>query len=148
MKLGDALPSFDDVANWLGVRPDRVVADGRPLLVHFWSTRCPLCHEGAESISRWRLRFAPQGLATIAVYQPRATETIDLAGVERDARSAMHIKYPCAVDASGVLAARFNSEYPPGYYLFDRNGELRHRQMGNAKLHRLEALIERLLIKA
>lgn len=115
------------------------------MLVHFWSTGCPLCHEGVVDIARWRARFAQLGLVTIGVYQLRERETFDPASAEREALIAMHIDYPCALDAVRVLAARFQSDYPPGYYIFDGERTLRHRQMGNASLHAIDAIIERIL---
>src|SRR4029077_3995431 len=114
----------------------------------FWSRSCPLCHEGITELEKLRVRFSSLGLLILAVFQLRPDETFDAAAAERDARELMHLDYPCALDASGVLARRFESTYAPGYYLFDREHRLRHRQMGNAHLSRLEGLVERTLVKA
>jgi len=119
---------------------------GHPVLVHFWSTGCPLCHEGARDIARWRERYP--SLVIVAAFQPREDEPFDPAAVERDASESMGIGYPCAIDTQGVLARRFDSAYPPGYYVFDDEHRLRHRQMGNARLDVVEALLERLAVKA
>ena len=145
MKLGDPLPSLDSVTSWLDDEPVIARMSGRPVLVHFWSAECPLCHEGAHSVMRWRLQCAGRGLVTIAVYQLRPSEELDAGAAQRDARNLMRIDYPCALDGSRAIAQRFESTYPPGYYLFDRDHRLRHRQMGNANLHLLGALCERLV---
>lgn len=146
MKIGDALPSFDGAIEWLDgpVTPSQLV--GRPVLVHFWSTSCPLCHDGVSDIARWRDRLPD--LVVIAAWQPRIDESFDAATVKRVARESMEIAYPCAIDSAGALARRFDSVYPPGYYLFDAAHRLRHRQMGNARLEVMEALLERLVVKA
>jgi len=146
MRLSDPLPTFDGASGWLGAKPVPSPSPTSPLLVHFWSTRCPLCHEGPHSIARWRVRFP--GLTVVAVYQMRADETLDAAVVERDARESMAIDYPCAVDGSGVLARRFDSAFAPSYYVFDAEHRLRHRQMGNAHLEVIETILERFLVKA
>ena len=150
MKLGDPLPRLDGATHWLNggdAAVTQVVADFRaPLLVHFWSTACPLCHEGVQSIASWRAP-AHGRLAVLAVYQIKDEETVDLARVTTEA-ARMGIEYPCAIDEAGTLAERFDSEFAPGYYLFDRDRVLRHRQMGSAGLDRVGALIERLSVKA
>ena len=121
-------------------------APGTPLFVHFWSSGCPLCHEGAPSIHALRERFP--SLAVIAVYQPRPDETPDRAAIARDAATLMRIDYPCAVDAAGALARAFDNPYAPGYYLFDADRRLRHRQMGNAGFDALGEILERAAVKA
>jgi thiol-disulfide isomerase/thioredoxin len=146
VKLGDPLPSFDGASRWLDGPVDPSLLDSRPVLVHFWSTSCPLCHEGVRDIARWRERFPD--LVVVAVFQPRADEPYDPTSVERDARESMDIAYPCAIDAQDALARRFDSAYSPGYYVFDEEHRLRHRQMGNARLDVIEALLERLVVKA
>lgn len=148
MKLGDHLPSLADATAWLNGPPKPGELSDAPVLLHFWSSDCPLCHEGAHAIARWRLRFAGSGLVTIAIYQLRPDQILDASAAEFEARELMHLDHPCALDGSGAIARRFDSTYPPGYYLFDRSHELRHRQMGNAELERLEAIIDRLAVKA
>jgi len=147
MKLGDPLPSFDGATGWIGPEPTPPSEmSGTPVLVQFWSTRCPLCHEGARAIARWRERFPY--LAVVAVYQVRPDETLDAAVVDRDARTSMNIGYPCAIDGAGVLVGRFDSAFAPGYYVFDAEHRLRHRQMGNEGLDVVESLLERFFVKA
>jgi hypothetical protein len=147
MKLGYVLPTFDDGVDWLDAKPSPADAQDAVTLVHFWSSRCPLCHEGAHEIARWRRRFGDR-LRVIAFYQPRPDESASAADVRHDARDHMAIDYPCAFDESGEVARRFDSEFAPSYFLFDRSGRLRHRQMGNAELASVAALIERLSVKA
>src|SRR5437870_13818063 len=104
MRLGDTLPAFDDATSWLNERFDSTDAAGSPVLVHFWSSGCPLCHEGAREIARFRSRFAPFGLHVVAVYQRRSDVSAGDASIERDARDLMQIDYTCAIDRSGSLA--------------------------------------------
>jgi hypothetical protein len=144
MKLGERLPSFDGATAWFNGRPSTGDLTGYVVLVHFWSRGCPLCHEAVVDIDRWRTCFAAHGLVMLSVLQMRPDETIDIACAERDARTLMRIRYPCAVDGTGELASRFDSIYAPGYYVFDRANALRHRQMGNARLDCIDELLGRL----
>lgn len=148
MKLGDTISAFDEGGEWLDAIAYEPHA-GRPLLVHFWSTGCPLCHEGAARISEWRDRHRPDALDIVAVFAPRPESTsIDLESVRRDARDLMRVDYPCAIDRRGELRALFECPFSPGYFVFDRDGKLRHRQMGNDGLDVVGALLDRLTVKA
>jgi thiol-disulfide isomerase/thioredoxin len=147
MNLGDRLPSFEGV-EWLdGIAP--ALRAGAPALVHFWSTGCPLCHEGAGDVSTWRAKHGPDVLDVIAVYamRPDAT-TIDVDSARRDARSIMRIAWPCAIDRERTLERVFSCPYSPGYFIFDAGGVLRHRQMGNDRLDRIAELLDRFVVKA
>jgi hypothetical protein len=87
-------------------------------------------------------------LVAVAVYQPRPDQPLEIDAVRHHARERMHIDYPCAIDGAGGLERRFDNPFAPGYFVFDRDRRLRHRQMGNARLDAVEALLERLLVKA
>jgi hypothetical protein len=145
MKIGDRLPSLAGASAWLNGRPNIDDSRCRAMLVHFWSSGCALCHDAVDDITRWRNHFGARGLLAVGVYQLRPEQTLDAETAEREARRLMRIDYPCALDGERVLTARFNSEYPPGYYLFDGSHVLRHRQMGNANLERIDEIIERIL---
>jgi hypothetical protein len=141
MKIGDALPDLSAVEiRWLdGLAPSDL--GGRAVLIHCWSSGCPLCHEGVTDIRRWRERYEKLGLAVVAIWQPRNGETADVDAVLRDARTSMRIDYPCAVDAADLLVARLGNTYAPGYFVFDRAHALRHRQMGNGGFDRIDQLL-------
>ena len=148
MSLHTPLPPLGDV-EWLIPPAGDAAAfiEGAPaLLIHFWSTGCPLCEEGAHSITRWRTRFEPLGLRTIGIFQPRAEAPV-LSSHEllRHARERMHISHPCILDRHAALAERFGNPYAPGYYVYDGARQLRHRQMGSERLDVIEALLARLV---
>jgi thiol-disulfide isomerase/thioredoxin len=148
MTLGDKLPAFDDGVEWLdGYRIEPRA--GRPMLVHFWSHDCPLCHDGADLVNEWRSKHGDEALVMIAVFAPRPESTsLDVEAVRHDARELMRIHYPCAIDPRGELRAIFECPYSPGYFVFDRDGKLRHRQIGNDGLASVGMLLDRLAVKA
>jgi thiol-disulfide isomerase/thioredoxin len=142
-QLGSMLPSFEGVPSWrYGPPPEAVDLEGKPVLVHFFSSGCPLCREGMPVIRRLHAAFAPRGLVVVGAYQPRpdAKAAPGDAGRESD----LHIgpTHACALDDDGVLAKRFENEWAPGYYIYDRSHFLRHYQMGNWNLDELAALIK------
>jgi hypothetical protein len=141
MRIGSPLPAFDGATDWIGARPREDEIAGRPVLVHFWSTGCPLCHEGAELIERWRAAYEPRGLACVGIYQLRPEEMLDVERVRADAHS-LRFDSSCAIDGRRSLEKAFASEFAPGYYFFDRDHFLSHRQMGNASLPVLERQLE------
>jgi thiol-disulfide isomerase/thioredoxin len=115
---------------------------GRAVLVHFFSSDCPLCDEGAHRIARWIDEFEPIGLVVVGAFQPRreaeSTRAMALAECERHCRIARH---PCAADAAGELSQRFGNEWWPAYFVYDTAHRLRHYQMGNEAMHRLESVL-------
>jgi thiol-disulfide isomerase/thioredoxin len=139
------LPDLGGVATWVNGEPDASALAGRPVLVHFWSISCPVCHTVANHVSAWRDKYAPLGLAVIAVHQPRGEEELDAAKVGADATGTMGITQPCALDNEHALVDRFNNEFVPGFYIFDRDHRLRHYQAGDKGFDRIEAAIERVL---
>jgi|SRR5579863_7134901 len=153
MLLGDALPLFDPGVRWLDDRRP-AVATGVPVLVHFWSTGCPLCHEGAAHIAAWRSRFG-SSLTTVAIFQlrsgvagPDGVSTVTEDVMRPQARGVVAPGEACAIDVDRRLEKRFENPFAPGYFVFDERHRLRHRQMGNDGISDVESLLERLVVQA
>ena len=145
LRMRSALPSFDDVALWINGQTTDAELQDRPVLVHFWSVSCYLCHDVVEQVNAWRDKFAAQGLAFVSVHQPRSEAELDVEAVRRDTMEAMKLTQPCAIDNEHTLVERFQNQFVPAYYLFDRNHQLRHFQAGDKGYDRIESAIERIL---
>jgi len=146
LRMRSPLPSLDGVASWInGPMPSPESLDGKPVLVHFWSISCYICHDVAKQVAEWRDRFGAAGLEVIAIHQPRGPEELDLAKVQADALGAMGLTQPCAVDNEHELVDRFQNQFVPAYYVFNRNHELRHFQAGDKGYDRIVTAIERVL---
>ncbi len=140
------LPSLDGVETWInGGMPSPESLNGKPVLVHFWSISCYICHDVAKQVAEWRDRFGAAGLEVIAIHQPRGPEELDLAKVQADALGAMGLSQPCAIDNEHELVDRFQNQFVPAYYVFNRNHELRHFQAGDKGYDRIVTAIERVL---
>ncbi len=146
LRMRSPLPSLAGATSWLnGTEPSLDDLAGKPVLVHFWSLSCYICHDVAQQVAQWRDRFAAEGLQVIAVHQPRGPEELDLDRVSADALGAMGLTQPCAVDNEHALVDRFQNQFVPAYYVFNRNHELRHFQAGDKGYDRIVTAIERVL---
>jgi thioredoxin-like negative regulator of GroEL len=146
LRMRAPLPSLGGVDTWInGSEPSPESLEGKPVLVHFWSVSCYICHDVAERVAEWRDRFGPQGLAVVAIHQPRGPEELDIARVTADAQGAMGLTQPCAIDNEHTLVDRFENQFVPGYYIFNRNHELRHFQAGDKGYDRIATALERVL---
>ena len=141
--LNSSLPGFDGVSHWRnGPAPREADLAGNPVLVHFFSSGCPLCQEGMPAVRRLHAAFAPAGLIVVGAFQPRHDGNASLADAERECDVHVGPTHACAVDTRGILAARFENEWPPAYYVYDRSHLLRHYQMGNWNLEALDAVVQ------
>ena len=139
------LPSLEGAAAWVNREPAAEEIRGFPIVVSFWSVSCHLCHESAEQFAQWRDRFADRGVVFIAVHQPRSESELDVDAVTKDANEEMKLTQPVAIDNAHAIVERFQNQFVPAFYVFDRAHELRHFQAGGKGFERIEAAIERVL---
>jgi len=145
LRMRSPFPSLEGVVNWVNGEPKLDELRGFPVLVQFWSITCHLCHNVAEQVSAWRERFGKEGMIFIAVHQPRSEAELDVEAVRKDALEEMGMTQPCAIDNEHVLVDRFQNQFVPAYYVFNRRHELRHFQAGDKGHDRLEAAIARVI---
>uniref|UniRef100_E6PCT7 Thiol-disulfide isomerase n=1 Tax=mine drainage metagenome TaxID=410659 RepID=E6PCT7_9ZZZZ len=149
LRMRSPLPSLEGVATWCnGGAPSEDALAGKPVVISFWSLSCHLCHESAEAFARVRDRFAALGVAFVAIHQPRSESELDIVAVETDARGEMQLTQPCAIDNEHTLVDRFENQFVPAFYVFNRNHELRHFQAGGKGFDRVVTAIERIVEEA
>ena len=139
------LPELDGVETWINGEPSAERLAGKPVLVHFWSLSCYLCHDTAETVAGWRDTYGPQGLEVIAVHQPRSADEVDVAKVEADALGAMGLTQSCAIDNAHAIVDRFENQFVPSFYVFNRAHQMRHFKAGGLGLESVSTAIERVL---
>ncbi len=139
------LPALDGVGTWLNGEPKIEELRGLPLVLSFWSQSCYICHDTADQVAAWRDKFAPLGVGFIAVHQPRSEAELDIAAVTADAIENMHLTQPVAIDNDHAIVGRFENEFVPAFYVFNRKHELRHFQAGGKGFDRIESAIQRVL---
>lgn len=145
LRMRSPLPSLQGAAAWLNGEPNLEELRGFPLLVHFWSISCYICHNVVEQVNGWRERYGAHGLVTISIHQPRSESELDIAAVTADALNEMKMTQPCAIDNDHAIVGAFQNQFVPAYYVFNRNHELRHFQAGDKGYDRIEAALTRVI---
>ncbi|UFP93330.1 TlpA disulfide reductase family protein [Gloeobacter morelensis] len=146
LRMRAPLPSLAGVPTWInGGEPQPEDYQGKVVLVHFWSISCYICHDVVEQFNAIRDAYQPKGVVVLSVHQPRSEAELDAAAVTKDAVEAMLLTQPCAIDSEHTLVERFTNEYVPGYYVFDRKGEMRHFQTGGKGYERITKALDRCL---
>ncbi len=145
LRMRSPLPSLEGASAWINGAPNAEELRGLPVVVSFWSKSCHLCHETAAQFAAWRDRFAQHGVAFIAVHQPRSEAELDIEAVTKDALEEMKLTQPCAIDNEHTLVDRFENQFVPAFYVFNRKHEMRHFQAGGKSFDRIETAIQRVL---
>lgn len=141
MHLNTPLPPLTGATEWINGGPIQAGdLEGKPVLVHFWAVSCHLCKETMPTVNSWRDRYSPLGLQVVAVHMPRGPEDLDAAKV-KEVVARLGLTQPVAVDNSHALRKEFGNEYVPAFYVFDKEGKLRHFQAGDRGLRIVERRI-------
>lgn len=145
LRMRSPLPSLEGAAAWVNGEANAESLRGLPVVVSFWSKSCYLCHETAEQFAAWRDAYAARGVKFISVHQPRSEDELDIETITKDAREEMHLTQPVAIDNAHAIVERFENQFVPAFYVFNRAHQLRHFQAGGKGFERLEAAIDRVL---
>lgn len=94
--------------------------EGKPLLVHFWATWCPVCRMETANIERVSKKYQ---VVTVAV-QSGSDSEIKAFMKEKEASFAV------INDGSGELSKRFSVEVFPTTFIYDGKGKLIFTEVG------------------
>lgn len=144
MKLREQMPSLEGATQILNdtITREELIGD-KPTLIHFWSVSCYLCKEAMPEVNELRDEYDDR-LNVVAVHMPRSEDDLDLAVIEKMAESHDIIQ-PILVDSKHVITDVFENKYVPAYYVFDKEGKLRHFQAGGSGMPMLRKRLERVL---
>ncbi|MGE6753290.1 TlpA family protein disulfide reductase [Rossellomorea sp. NPDC071047] len=144
MKLREPMPELNGATVWLNgeVTKGELVGE-KPTLIHFWSISCHLCKEAMPQVNEFRDQYSDK-LNVMAVHMPRSEDDLNLDEIKKVA--AEHdITQPIFVDSEHKLTDAFENQYVPAYYVFDKDGNLRHFQAGGSGMKMLEKRVNRVL---
>ncbi|MGF3102383.1 TlpA disulfide reductase family protein [Rossellomorea sp. DUT-2] len=144
MKLREPMPELNGATEWLNgeVKKGELVGE-KPTLIHFWSISCHLCKEAMPQVNEFRDQYSDK-LNVMAVHMPRSEDDLNLDEIKKVA--AEHdITQPIFVDSEHKLTDAFENQYVPAYYVFDKDGNLRHFQAGGSGMKMLEKRVNRVL---
>ncbi|MBY0120877.1 TlpA disulfide reductase family protein [Bacillus sp. S/N-304-OC-R1] len=144
MKLREQMPELTGATEWLNgeVTKEQLVGE-KPTLIHFWSVSCHLCKEAMPQVNKFRDDYKDQ-LNVVAVHMPRSEDDLDIELIKKVA-AEHEITQPIYVDSEHKLNEAFENQYVPAYYVFDKDGSLRHFQAGGSGMKMLEKRVNRVL---
>ncbi|MGF9963138.1 TlpA family protein disulfide reductase [Bacillus rhizoplanae] len=144
MKLREQMPSLEGATQVLNdtITREELIGD-KPTLIHFWSVSCYLCKEAMPEVNELRDEYDDR-LNVVAIHMPRSEDDLDLVVIEKMAESH-DILQPILVDSKHVITDTFENKYVPAYYVFDKEGKLRHFQAGGSGMPMLRKRLERVL---
>jgi thiol-disulfide isomerase/thioredoxin len=147
IRIGTPLPSLEGATEWLSGSAEESIkdAEGRPILIHFWSVSCGMCKDNLPRVTEWREQYRDR-LRLVAVHMPRYPEDTSVDGV-RETAAKYDITDPLAVDNEHTLRDAFQNEhgYVPAYYLFDAEHKLKSFAAGEYGVKVIEPALERML---
>lgn len=147
MKLREPMPLLEGATAVLNGEVVREALIGeKPTLFHFWSVSCHLCKEAMPNINEFRDEYKEK-LNVVAIHMPRSEEDLDLEKVKEVAEEH-GIVQPVLVDNKHAITDAFENQYVPAYYVFDKNGVLRHFQAGGSGMQMLTKRVNRVLSEA
>jgi thiol-disulfide isomerase/thioredoxin len=132
LQLGRQIPHFDGLTGWLNspeLTSEQLVADGRVVLVDFWTYTCVNCLRTLPFIKDWHEKYAEHGLVVLGVHAPEFEFEEEPANV-LNAVSRQGIEYPVAQDNEMHTWRAFFNNVWPAKYLFSSDGELVYRHFG------------------
>mgnify|MGYP001770211771 CR=1 FL=1 len=147
MKLREPMPELTGATAWLNgeVTKEQLIGE-KPTLIHFWSISCHLCKEAMPKVNEFRDQYKDK-LNVVAVHMPRSEKDLNIDDVKKVAEEH-GITQPIFVDNEHKLTDAFQNQYVPAYYVFDKNGVLRHFQAGGSGMKMLEKRVNRVLAES
>lgn len=144
MRLGTPLPTLDGAtASFHTEGVDLSSLKGKPVLIHFWSVSCHICHEVMPHLVAYRDEYVPRGLQVIGIHMPKQESDLDVAQVKAD-MDHFGLTHPILVDNRHAIADRFQNQFVPAFFLFDQNGNLLFRAAGDKGFQNLKPKLDQL----
>ena len=146
MKLLEEMPELIGATSWINNELSKQDLVGEnPTLIHFWSVSCYLCREAIPEINALRDEYK-DNLNVLGVHIPRSVEDLNLDEIMQTV-SLHELTQPIFVDSNLKLTDLFDNTYVPAYYVFDKDGKLRHYQAGGSGIPLLKKKITQILLE-
>lgn len=144
MRLRESMPELTGATSWINgeVTREQLVGE-KPTLLHFWAVSCHLCKLGMTNINEFRDHYKDK-LNVVSIHMPRKEEDMDEALILSLAHENGMIQ-PIFVDGEHKLSDAMENKYVPAYYVFDKEGRLRHFQAGSGGMKMLGKRINRVI---
>lgn len=143
-------PSVAGASGWLnadvGLTDEQRDADlaRRVVLYDFWTFGCINCRNTLGHTTAWHDRYAPDGLVLLSIHTPEFEYERDPDAVAEFVADA-GIRSPVALDPDKVIWRRWANRYWPAFSLYDADGALRRRHVGEGRYDDMEDAVRALL---
>ena len=149
---GPALAASDipalEAQRWVNSTPLTAEAlRGKVVLVDFWEYTCINWIRTSPYVKAWNRDYAKFGLVVIGVHAPEFEFGKRAENIDRGIRDH-GLGYPIALDNDFAIWRAFGNDAWPAKYLFDAQGKLVRRWVGEGSYDQIESEIRRLLTAA
>jgi hypothetical protein len=120
---------------------------GKVVLVDFWEYTCVNWIRTSEYVKAWNRNYAPLGLVVVGVHAPEFEFGKRAENIDRGIRDH-GLTYPIAIDNDFAIWRAFANDAWPAKYLFDHQGRLVKRWVGEGSYDEIEREIRALLVAA
>jgi thiol-disulfide isomerase/thioredoxin len=117
---------------------------GKVVLVDFWEYTCINWIRTSPYVKAWHREYAQHGLVVIGVHAPEFEFGKKAENIDRGIRDH-GLGYPIAIDNKFAVWQAFGNDAWPAKYLFDAQGKLAGRWIGEGSYEQIESEIRRLL---
>ena len=117
---------------------------GKVVLVDFWEYTCVNWIRTSPYVKAWNRDYAQFGLVVIGVHAPEFEFGKRAENIDRGIRDH-ELSYPIALDNNFAIWQSFGNDAWPAKYLFDAQGKLVRRWVGEGSYEQIESEIRRLL---
>jgi thiol-disulfide isomerase/thioredoxin len=140
---GPAAPGFDGGGAWVNSEPlelARLGAQGKVVLVDFWTFGCYNCTNTLPYLKQWWAKYKDQGLVIVGVHTPEFDSERVLANVQ-DAVKRQAIEWPVVQDNDYAIWKAYGNHYWPHFYLVDERGQIIYDHIGEGAYDQTDAQI-------
>jgi thiol-disulfide isomerase/thioredoxin len=120
---------------------------GKVVLVDFWEFTCINWIRTSPYVKAWNRDYAKFGLTVVGVHAPEFEFGKQREIIDRGIRDH-GLAYPIGIDNDFVIWNAFDNDAWPAKYLFDAQGKLVNRWVGEGSYDQIESEIRRLLVAA
>jgi thiol-disulfide isomerase/thioredoxin len=140
---GPIAPGFEGGGAWINSEPLTLAdlgAQGKVVLVDFWTFGCYNCRNTLPYLKRWWEKYRDQGLVIVGVHTPEFDSERELANL-RDAVKEQGIGWPVVQDNDYAIWRAYGNRYWPRFYLVDERGLIIYDHIGEGAYEETEARI-------
>jgi thiol-disulfide isomerase/thioredoxin len=140
---GPAAPGFDGGGAWINSEPLNLAdlgAQGKVVLVDFWTFGCYNCRNTLPYIKQWWEKYRDQGLVIVGVHTPEFDSERVLENVQEAVRE-QEIGWPVVQDNDYAIWRAYGNHYWPHFYLVDERGQIIYDHIGEGAYEQTDARI-------